>query len=113
MKDSNEILFVIQYDPHTLSELYDMLPFSKNTIRGRLHELYTKSLVRKIHGKFAITDSGLNELKKDDIKGYNFIITKNNSKSSTRIYAENQERAHSTAKLIYGSNYEVNSIGTN
>lgn len=123
MSTANKILKAIYTNSLTIKQLYKVIDDkSEETIRGRISELLKRQLIAKFNGKITITDKGRKYMEErvleEDIQEegqyipqYNFTVIKN--EQSVGIWAGTEEQAHNLAKLIYGTNYEVNNIGQN
>lgn len=112
MNDSIEILKILENEPCTLSKIYDNTLLTKSTVRGRLYELRQKHYIKKLYGKFNITPEGILELERTVTICYNYIVYNTINKTHTNIYAETRSKAETLAKVIYGTNYKVDNIGT-
>lgn len=115
MSLANKILKILCEKPLTINQLDKKIDMPVQTIYGRISELKTRKLIKKINGKFVITELGNEYINKyikiEAMKNFshnvewNYIIN-----NKVKIYAINEQQAHKLAKLIYGSSTEINQI---
>jgi len=116
MSIANRILKVIYDTPQSIKQINTRISeLPETTIYGRISELKTRKLVKKIGGKFVITEKGKTYLDKTTEKyvfkeqvEYNYEIGIRDT--ITRIYAKNDQQAYELAKVIYGSKVEIKYI---
>jgi hypothetical protein len=112
MSLTNEILNLIYDEKLSINQLCKIIDKEpKSTIYGRLSELKSRKLIKKISGKFITTDSGKmyidNIVENSDCKiKWNYKVNK-----KLKILVCNKEQADKLAKLIYGSNVYIKQIG--
>jgi len=141
MSIANRILKLIHDKPLSIKQINTRLSeLPETTIYGRVSELKTRKLVKKIGGKFVITDKGKTYINKFADKivfkeqvEYNYEIEKpgtglqdylyhddnydpsdttawNITDTIVKIYAKNNQQAYNLAKVIYGSEVEIRDI---
>ena len=141
MSIANRILKVIYDTPQSIKQINTRISeLPETTIYGRVSELKTRKLVKKIGGKFIITEKGKIYLDKTTEKyvfkeqvEYNYEIEKQGTElldylysdgvkdihdespflsenTIIKIYAKNDKQAYELAKVIYGSNVEIRYI---
>jgi len=141
MTTANKILKLVYKTPLSIKQINTELnTLPKTTIYGRVSELKTRKLVKKIGGKFIITEKGKIYLDKTTEKyvfkeqvEYNYEIEKQGTElldylysdgvkdihdespflsenTIIKIYAKNDKQAYELAKVIYGSNVEIRYI---
>ena len=116
MSTANRILKVIYNKPLSIKQINTRLTdLPETTIYGRMSELKTRKLVKKIAGEFAITEKGKTYINKiTEHTEYNKQVRYNYEAGTrdtrTRIYAKNDKQAYELAKVIYGSMVEIKYI---
>lgn len=111
MSIANRILKIL-YDKkvsiNQLCKIIDTEP--QSTIYGRISELKSRKLIKKIDGKFTATESGKVYINKliTSLKYYtdwNYLVN-----NKLKILASDKEQAYRLAKLIYGSDAHIKQI---
>jgi len=111
MSIANKVLKTIYNEPLSIKQIHNKLSgVPETTIYGRVSELKTRKLVKKIGGKFTITEKGktyINKSKekyvfKEQVK-YNYEIEKPNiTELLDYLYSDNIKDIHDETPFLIG-----------
>lgn len=115
MSIANRILKVIYDKPLSIKQINIKLnTIPTTTIYGRISELKTRKLIKKINGNFGITEKGktyINDfIEKSSKENFKYKVEWNYIANNTKISANNERQAYELAKVIYGSAVKITYI---